>query len=220
MSINIHPTHDQLAAYVAGSGDSAMALVIAAHCDMCEHCQQRVAQLNQQLSLQAFAESMPLSNEFQQMMAQITTLPAHKSKPASAPQATLELDGRQFPLPRALRRFANKTGSWSHLVGKLWQAPVDLDGAGKATFIYMEKGGRVPEHTHRGSELTLVLDGEFSDGVRDYDTGDFILLDSSHKHTPHSDAEEGCLVFSVVDKPLHFTSGLARMLNPFSQLFF
>lgn len=84
----------------------------------------------------------------------------------------------------------------------------------------MEKGGRVPEHTHRGSELTLVLDGEFSDGVRDYDTGDFILLDNSHKHTPHSEAAEGCLVFSVVDKPLHFTSGLARLLNPFSQLFF
>ncbi|MEC7469201.1 MAG: anti-sigma factor, partial [Pseudomonadota bacterium] len=37
---------------------------------------------------------------------------------------------------------------------------------------------------------------------------------------PRSDAPEGCLVFSVVDQPLHFTSGLARLLNPFSHLFF
>lgn len=144
MSINLHPTHDQLAEYVAGIGDSAMALVIAAHCDLCEHCQQRVAQLNQQLSHQAFLESMPLSKDFQQMMAQITTLPAQKSESPSAPQVTLELDGREFPLPRALQRFANKTGSWSHLVGKLWQAPVALDGAGKATLFIWKKAAEFP----------------------------------------------------------------------------
>ena len=91
---------------------------------------------------------------------------------------------------------------------------------GRANFIYMEKGGRVPEHTHKGSEITLVLDGEFTDGLSHYDTGDFIIMNDSHVHTPQSDADEGCLVFSIVDQPLHFTSGLARLLNPFSQLFF
>jgi putative transcriptional regulator len=28
------------------------------------------------------------------------------------------------------------------------------------------------------------------------------------------------LVFTIVDQPLHFTAGIARLLNPFSHLFF
>jgi putative transcriptional regulator len=66
----------------------------------------------------------------------------------------------------------------------------------------------------------LVIDGEFSDGIGNYDSGDFMLMNDNHKHTPHSESDEGCLVFSVVDQPLHFTSGIARLLNPFSHLFF
>lgn len=220
MTISLHPSQQQLAAYVAGSCDYATALVIAAHCDMCESCRQKVALLNQQASEQAFADVASLSADYTRMLADITALPVAEAAPVKPFDGMVELDGRKFKLPRALHRYAAKTGNWSHLVGKLWQAPVDLGCAGKATFIYMEKGGSVPEHTHRGSELTLVLDGEFSDGVRDYDSGDFILLDQQHTHSPHSQADEGCLVFSIVDKPLHFTSGLARLLNPFSHLFF
>ncbi|MFT6898372.1 MAG: putative transcriptional regulator, partial [Paraglaciecola sp.] len=111
-------------------------------------------------------------------------------------------------------------GNWSRLAGKLWHAPVDIGGMGQASFIYMEKGGRVPEHTHRGNEFTLVIDGTFSDGLADYGVGDFTRMDSHNKHVPYSDADDGCLVFTILDKPLHFTSGIARLLNPFSHLFF
>ena len=119
-----------------------------------------------------------------------------------------------------MHRYIDKTGNWSSLVGKLWQAPVDLGNQGVANFIFMGSGGSVPEHTHRGTEYTLVIDGEFSDGLANYDTGDFIFMDGNKTHTPKSDTKEGCLVFSIVDQPLHFTSGLARLLNPFSHLFF
>ena len=82
------------------------------------------------------------------------------------------------------------------------------------------KGGSVPEHTHRGTEMTLVVNGHFSDGLSDYKSGDFTVMDGNHVHTPTTSSDEGCLVFSVVDKPLHFTSGWARLINPFSHLFF
>jgi putative transcriptional regulator len=68
--------------------------------------------------------------------------------------------------------------------------------------------------------MTLVIDGQYGDGVANYDCGDFTLLDGQHNHLPHSEADEGCLVFTIVDKPLYFTSGIARLLNPFSHLFF
>lgn len=217
--INLHPTHQQLKAFVDGDCDPAMSLVISAHVDMCSHCQAAVKRLQEDASTEALSGTS-FSPEFESMLADIMTLPGAEAVTVTEQPKQIELDGKQFTIPRALRRYVDHTGSWSKLLGSIWQAPVDLGPIGKANFIYMEKGGRVPEHTHRGNEMTLVLDGEFSDGHSHYDTGDFILMDQRNTHTPFSEADEGCLVFSIVDKPLHFTSGVARLLNPFSHLFF
>ncbi|MBN7822029.1 ChrR family anti-sigma-E factor [Bowmanella yangjiangensis] len=219
MKIKLHPTDQQLVLFAQGLIAPAQSLIISAHVDMCAACQKRVAGLEAALTEQLLNEQSALPDmQMQNMLTEILASPVAVALPAETQY--LELDGRQFALPRSLQRYAGKISGWSHMVGKLWQARVDLGIDGRADFIYMEKGGTVPEHTHRGSELTLVLDGEFSDGVGHYDTGDFIRCDSHHTHTPKTEAEEGCLVFSVLDKPLHFTSGLARLLNPFSHLFF
>ena len=218
--INYHPTDKQLQQFAEGDISPALALVVSAHCDVCSQCQEKVDDINIELS--SVIENVRAHDfkdpAFEKMLTSIMHLPVIDTKPVVAPR--IELDGRFFDVPRPLQRFVKNTGNWSHLLGKVWQAPVDLGDAGEANFIYMEKGGRVPEHTHKGTELTLVVDGEFSDGLADYDSGDFIIMDNEHIHSPHSNAVEGCLVFSIVDKPLHFTSGIARLLNPFSHLFF
>ena len=151
------------------------------------------------------------------MLAEITAMPVIDVRPDITPR--IELDGKFFDVPKPLQHVKH-TGNWSKLLGKVWQAPVEIGGDYVANFIYMEKGGQVPEHTHKGNELTLVVNGEFSDGINDYDSGDFLMMDNEHVHAPMSEAKEGCLVFSIVDQPLQFTSGLARLLNPFSHLFF
>jgi len=236
--IRFHPSSQQLLSYVEGSLSPAVSLVVAAHCDMCEGCAREVAQQTARVAEATLEHSIVGSHscgsELDSMLAQIIQQPltgrsgaASNQIVAHVAEATIssepghfELDGRMFTLPKTLRRYASNTGNWSSLVGKLWQAPVDLEYQGVASFIYMGKGGSVPEHTHRGVEYTLVLDGEFNDGLHHYDTGDFIFMDGHHTHAPQSDSQEGCLVFSIVDQPLHFTSGLARLLNPFSHLFF
>ncbi|MBT0585835.1 ChrR family anti-sigma-E factor [Alteromonas oceanisediminis] len=218
--IKYHPSEQQLLQFAEGTLPAAESLMLSAHCDMCTVCQERLRYHSENMaktSLHDEADNPALDR----MLANIIQQPeAERPSLNYSSPSTIELDGRRFAVPRALRRYIHKTGNWSSLVGKLWQAPVDLGDIGMAHFIYMEKGGRVPEHTHKGSELTLVINGEFSDGIADYDSGDFIAMNGSHTHAPGSDADEGCLVFSIVDKPLHFTSGLARLLNPFSHLFF
>ena len=241
--IKFHPARQQLRDFVEGALPPAISLVVAAHCDMCKQCQRLVELETESLAAQMVSASTRdtnLSLEFGDMISQITQLPSSlevdNKRQMNTPKvegestessgyltrgaATIELDGRVFQLPKTLQRYIDKTGNWSSLVGKLWQAPVDFGNQGVANFIYMGRGGSVPEHTHRGTEYTLVIDGEFSDGLHHYDTGDFIFMDGDHTHTPRTDAKEGCLVFSIVDQPLHFTSGLARLLNPFSHLFF
>lgn len=221
--ISFHPNQEDLTAFTAGLCEPAKALMISAHIDMCPQCQMLCRDIQTQLAEDAFkypVDAETLECQYLSMMEDITDLPVAKSSIVEAPTNCIELDGKSFKLPRALGRYVKDTGNWSHLVGKLWQAPVNLGDVGKANFIYMEKGGRVPEHTHKGTEMTLVIDGQYSDGIAHYDCGDFTILNAQHNHLPHSEADDGCLVFTIVDQPLHFTSGIARLLNPFSQLFF
>lgn len=222
--INFHPTQQQLSDFAQGLSAPALSLVISAHADMCPQCKRQISQLESAsakiLVEQPFDRMAEQPTDFASMLAEITCLPAAEGPSNISQSHQIELDGRKFTVPRALKRYVEKTGNWSHLLGNLWQAPVDLGPIGKANFIFMQKQGRVPEHTHRGTELTLVIDGEFSDGISHYDTGDFILMNSENTHAPYSEASEGCLVFTIVDAPLHFTSGIARLLNPFSHLFF
>ncbi|MEW9798799.1 ChrR family anti-sigma-E factor [Alteromonas sp. CYL-A6] len=224
--IKFHPRSEQLVAFAEGTLAPVESLMVSAHCDMCSVCRRRVA-LETDLLAESVDEtdvtSMADGSAFESMLADILTQPVADTRDISCSpkkDAVIELDGRKFTLPHTLARYTQRMGNWSSLVGRLWQAPVDLGNQGVANFIYMGSGGSVPEHTHRGTEYTLVLDGEFSDGLHTYDTGDFIYLDGEHTHAPRSDASEGCLVFSIVDQPLHFTSGIARLLNPFSHLFF
>lgn len=221
--ISFHPKFLDLQAFSAGNCEPAKALMISAHVDMCPQCQSDCIEIQAQIAKDVFTAqsvSTPLDDDYLGMLSQITDLPIAKSEMTELSHASIELDGKFFELPRALKRYAKNTGNWSKLVGKLWQAPVDLGDIGKANFMYMEKGGRVPEHTHKGTEMTLVIDGQYGDGINEYDCGDFTLLNNQHKHLPHSKADDGCLVFTIVDQPLHFTSGIARLLNPFSHLFF
>ncbi len=221
--ITHHPDEAQLYAFSQGTLGAAPALVIAAHCDMCSGCQQTVwdmeAQQAEALMTRAISEDMPA--DYMDMLATIVQTPVSPRDSIQVTRSeTLELNGRRFKLPRALQRLAGESQHWNKNLGSLWHRPVQLGGPERGFFIYMGAGGKVPEHTHRGQEYTLVLDGEFEDGVSRYSDGDFSLTDGKTVHRPHADTADGCLVFSVLDEPLHFTQGAARLLNPFSRLFF
>ncbi|MFT5544119.1 MAG: putative transcriptional regulator [Arenicella sp.] len=221
--ISFHPNFIDIREFSSGNCEPAKALMISAHVDMCPQCQQQCIEFQAELASEIFnpkATIAPLDSQFYTMMSKITDLPESNFITSETSCSSVELDGKFFELPRALRRYVKNTGNWSRLVGKIWQAPVDLGDIGKANFMYMEKGGRVPEHTHKGTEMTLVVDGQYGDGIANYDCGDFTIMDNHHNHLPHSEADDGCLVFTIVDQPLHFTAGIARLLNPFSHLFF
>lgn len=244
--INHHPTDCTLVKFCEGTLSPSESLFVSAHCDICSVCEEKIEVFTENLSLNVFDESKKdktvneslvkmfnaITSEqltFKQAQAQEThswSIDASHSDgyecigSQSDSGRYLVLDGRKFELPKTLRRYNVKASEWSKLVGKLWQSQVDIGGGYLAQFIYMEKGGSVPEHTHRGNELTLVIDGDFYDGLNEYEKGDFITMNSKHIHVPSTQNDEGCLVFSIIDQPLHFTSGWAKLVNPLSHLYF
>ena len=109
-------------------------------------------------------------------------------------------------------------GKWTHL-GKINRAPLILgEGEVHTHLLRIDPGGVVPEHTHKGFELTLLLEGEFEDELGTYVKGDFICLDSTHKHSPKT--QKGCLCLTVVNDALHFTKGMSKLLNPIGSLIY
>lgn len=221
--ITSHPTEVMLQHYVAGDLSAAASLVVAAHLDMCPHCQRLVQLHEEQHAFTALATPATSSGtDLQHMLDSIFASAPAKPKPEPLikhDDASLFLEGRRFYLPPTLAKQQSRIRPWSKMPGKLWRATMALGTTENISLMYIGTHTAIPEHTHKGTELQLVLQGSFTDELGSYHDGDLILLDSSHRHTPQT-AEEDCLILAVLDAPLHFTSGISRLLNPFSSLFF
>ncbi|QIZ75673.1 ChrR family anti-sigma-E factor [Ferrimonas lipolytica] len=221
-NITHHPSLELIQRFANGELIGGTALLVSAHTEMCRHCQQLKAQHEQVLAQQSLTNAAPnteLDDMLTSMLASLPDVDRTPPSPLTTARSPLTLQQHRFELPRVLANQLDKLGSWSSQPGKLHQARLDL-GDHSLQLIHMDRNSTVPAHTHKGNEVTLVLHGGFSDDQGDYKLGDFIALDQRHEHQPRTDDHEDCLVISAVDAPLHFTSGLARMLNPLSNLFF
>ena len=83
----------------------------------------------------------------------------------------------------------------------------------ETTLYHIRAGGSLPLHGHRGSEITVVLRGAFSDNAGVYHNGDFIVRGSDDFHAPTATLDDDCLCIAVLDQPVRF-SGLMRIVNP------
>ena len=75
-------------------------------------------------------------------------------------------------------------------------------------------GQPVPEHSHRGRELTVVLTGAFDDGETRFERGDMEDADEDIQHIPTATPEADCICLAVTDAPLRFRSLLVRLFQP------
>jgi putative transcriptional regulator len=74
---------------------------------------------------------------------------------------------------------------------------------------------QTPPHRHGGREMTLVLQGSFSDHTGSYDAGDLVVIDSpSFAHAPKA-GPQGCLCLTLTEAPLRFVQTRIRFFNFF-----
>jgi putative transcriptional regulator len=223
--IKHHPKFELLKSFVDGDLPASLSAGIAIHADMCKQCQHHITQLTEQVAESSFEfedafldrliidEQKDLDDiatlNFDDMIAGITVSDdIEVIQPKE--DKYISFDDTQCVLPTALQSMSlGKTVR----IGKLSRARVQLNEAEiHSSLLHIEPGGGVPEHTHKGFELTLLLEGSFSDENGEYVKGDFIMLDGSHQHHPIS--VEGCLCFTVANDALHFTKGINKLLNP------
>lgn len=218
---NHHPNLELLVEFANGELPATLAAAVSIHAEKCSKCRAEIKQHEEQNSQQSFeqacfsAEPDFNSVNIDEMIASITAsdeidlVMENKEK-------SISVKGQEYTLPRAL---TNMTMSkWSG-IGKLARSRIELDeGDIRASLLQIQAGGSVPMHTHKGFELTLLLDGSFKDDLGEYGPGDFIMLDGSHTHSPET--EHGCLCYTVSNDAQHFTQGINKLLNPFGSFIY
>lgn len=218
--IKHHPKFELIQSFVDGDLPASLSAAIAIHADMCPQCQQQIANLTDQVAEVSFEEAFldrfivdeqqsVDAFDIEDMIAQIT-LSDDIDKVEPRVEKTVLFNNKHYILPAALNNMSlGKTSQ----IGKLSRTRIQLnENEIHTSLLQIEPGGGVPQHTHKGFELTLLLDGSFNDERGEYVKGDFIMLDGTHTHNPTS--AKGCLCYTVANDALHFTQGINKLLNP------
>lgn len=90
----------------------------------------------------------------------------------------------------------------------------EIDGC-EAKMLWIKAGRKMPAHTHEGSEITLVIDGAFSDSAGRYGRGDISLADDDMDHSPIAEEGRPCICFAVTDAPLRLTGSYRQFFSDF-----
>ena len=103
---------------------------------------------------------------------------------------------------------------WRNVVGGVRQAILPTAGPARARLVLIPPGQAVPDHGHRGTELTLVLQGAYSDSVDRFGPGDLEISGAELEHRPRAEEGPPCICLTASDAPLRFTGFLPRLFQP------
>jgi putative transcriptional regulator len=212
-TIKHHLTDELIMEYSAGLLPEAVNLIVATHVSMCDLC--RAAVEAQDAVGGALLERQPENIGVSDACLEGTLAMIRGMSSAPARPAT---NSHRDPLtPRPLLDYIGSSLSdvkWRPVGMGVKQAILDTSPDATARLLYIPAGTAMPDHGHRGLELTLVLRGAFQDADGYFARGDIEIADSEVNHTPVADMTEDCICLAVTDAPLRL-KGLARLAQPF-----
>ncbi|WP_136634340.1 ChrR family anti-sigma-E factor [Pseudooceanicola onchidii] len=214
MTIKHHLTENLLMGYAAGTLPEAFNLVVASHVSMCDTC--RAALESYEALGGAVLESRGVDLADDGLAACLARLD-------DAPVADRPAPVRPVPgaLPAPLRDYIGgdiDAIRWRPVGGGVKQAILPTSDAASARLLFIPAGAAVPDHGHRGMELTMVLQGAFADETDHFGRGDVEIADEELEHTPVADIGADCICLAATDAPLRFRSLIPRLLQPFLKI--
>ena len=211
-TIKHHLSDEVLAAYSAGTLPEAFSLVVASHASLCDDCRAAIAGFDTVggAVLEQAGSAKLAPNALAQMMALIQSSNADTEAPKAKAAASI------FPTP-----LAEYVGGgpdhvrWRRVGAGVKQAILPSKGVGSARLLYIPPGTAMPSHSHRGLELTMVLQGAFSDEIDRFARGDVEMGDDDLSRKPVAEIGEACICLAATEAPLKFNGFVPRILQPF-----
>ncbi|WP_117235214.1 ChrR family anti-sigma-E factor [Vibrio maerlii] len=212
-----HPTNIQLESYATGTIGAVEGLVIATHLETCAKCREAVDSFEHQHALVLESHDSEYDVSMDSILDDILLMDVVSEPLTLRQKATIEVNGKEFTLPKSLSHLPEKMGEWRSYGGKVFSSTIDLGEEERVNLLYIGEDVQVPQHSHKGMESTLVLHGSFSDEGGEYVEGDYLFADGSTKHSPQTKPGQDCLCLTVLTEPMVFTQGVARVFNLFGR---
>lgn len=214
-SIKHHLTDEVLMAYSAGSLPEAFDLVIATHVSLCDDCRARLDSLDAVggAVLDDCTEIAMSADSLAATLALIADAPTTQDTPRVAAK------GSVFPAP--LQDYVNgdlDAVKWRKLGGGVRQAILKTSNDASVRLLRIPGGAKMPDHGHRGMEMTLVLKGAFKDEDDRFARGDVEIANEDLHHTPIAEEGEDCICLAATDAPLKFNAFIPRIAQPFLRI--
>ncbi len=210
MTISFHPDIATLMSFSAGTLDEPYAVVVSTHLAMCEACREQVKRTNliggAMLSLEPAAEMS--AGSLDRLMSRLDEAEPVQQKRQPAPGVPAPLAAY---LPDGLDSVRWKFSGPGVAIADL---PTSRNAAGRLMLLRVAGGRKVPEHSHGGQELTLILKGAYRDRFGVFAAGDIADHDEDVEHQPIAEPGEDCICLVAVDAKLSFRSRLVRTLQP------
>lgn len=216
MRLNWHPSDDLLADYGAGALAEGWSLAMAAHLAMCPDCRAEAIALDAigGAALETLPEVPMTAAALDQALASLQD--ARQEHPDPVKPATAS-----GVLPAPLAEYVGgdvDAIKWKSIGGKVRQCILPTGGGASARLLTIPPGAAVPEHTHSGREIILVLQGSVVDGDAVYGPGDVQQADENVTHMPAAGPGDACICLLVTDGPLKFTGILPKIAGLFAKL--
>ena len=210
MTIRHHLSDPLLIAYAAGNLPEAFGLVVATHISMCDTCRAQLAAFEALGGAVMTAEAVAMAD------GALAVAMARLGVPEEVPEGVRPL-AKTGDLPAPLQDYiGGDLGSvkWRSLGLGVRQEILPTGKGATARLLYIPAGQAVPDHGHRGTELTLVLRGAFRDATDRFGPGDVEIANEDLQHTPVAEAGEACICLAATDAPLRFSALIPRLLQP------
>ena len=218
--IRHHISDKLLMAYSAGSLPEAFNLVVATHISLCDDCRARLAGFDTVGGAVLDQRLAPVAMSPDALSATLEKIKCAPTDATHTAPAALRAP-RDSVLPAPLLEYVGGSldqVQWRNIGGGVRQAILPTSRDASARLLHIPAGTAVPDHGHRGLELTLVLHGAFVDETDRFARGDIEIADQDMEHTPVAEAGADCICLAATDAPLKFRALLPRLAQPFFRI--
>ncbi|EBA11270.1 anti-sigma factor ChrR [Roseobacter sp. CCS2] len=210
--IKHHLTEPLLMGYAAGTLPEAFNLVVATHISMCDTCRAALAEY-EAVGGEVMLDAEPIDVAEDALAATLAMIDGGQVAEKPAPVRT---QNSVFPGP--LQDYVNgdiDSLKWRKVGGGVSQLVLNTSKDASVRLLRIPAGTAVPDHGHRGTELTLVLQGAFTDEEDRFGAGDVEVANEDLHHTPVAEDGLDCICLAATDAPLLFNGLVPRIAQKF-----
>jgi putative transcriptional regulator len=223
MTINHHPDDASLVSFVAGALEASFEIVVACHLSQCSHCRDKILQMENvgHSMFQAVAPVMPKGRD--DFLASLGVMESSETIASNQRIDSMPCDDgliRDVTIPSEITRVLNgeaKSLQWKSVAPGIQQIKLECQD-NNLSLLKIAPGTSVPLHGHQGSEMSMVIQGSFSDEIGRFRPGDVEDICTGMDHQPITDRSEDCICIVALDGPVQFHGIMPKLFQSLTGL--